>query len=102
MLAVINCKQLVTLAGPLRPRVGAEMRDLSIIADGAMLVLNERIEKVGTRRQIEHLIGAKCTVVDAGVVLSCQALSTPTLIPSSPARGPMNSKNVLRARLIKR
>jgi len=66
MLAVINCKQLVTLAGPPRPRVGAEMRELSIISDGAMLVLNERIEKVGTRKQVEPFIGAKSTVVDAG------------------------------------
>ena len=66
MLAVINCKQLITLAGPARPRVGAEMRELSIISDGAMLVLNERIEKVGTRKQVEPFIGAKCTVVDAG------------------------------------
>jgi imidazolonepropionase len=66
MLAVVNCKQLVTLAGPARPRIGAEMRELSIISDGAMLVLNERIEKVGPRRQIEPFIGAKCTVVDAG------------------------------------
>ncbi|MBA3355114.1 MAG: imidazolonepropionase [Pyrinomonadaceae bacterium] len=66
MLAVINCKQLLTLAGPQRPRVGAEMRELSIISEGAMLVLNERIEKVGTREQVEPFIGAKCTVVDAG------------------------------------
>jgi imidazolonepropionase len=66
MLAVINCKQLITLAGPPRPRVGAEMRELSIIPDGAMLVLNERIERVGTRKQIEPFIGAKCEVVDAG------------------------------------
>jgi len=66
MLAVINCKQLITLAGPPRPRIGGEMRQLSIISDGAMLVLNERIEKVGTREQIEPSIGAKCTLVDAG------------------------------------
>ncbi len=66
MLAVINCKQLLTLAGPQRPRVGAEMRELSIISEGAMLVLNERIEKVGTREQVEPFIGARCTVVDAG------------------------------------
>ncbi|MBA3255548.1 MAG: imidazolonepropionase, partial [Pyrinomonadaceae bacterium] len=56
MLAVINCRQLITLAGPARPRVGAEMRELSIISDGAMLVLNERIEKVGTRKQVEPFI----------------------------------------------
>ena len=66
MLAVINCKQLVTLAGPERPRVGPEMRDLSIIDDGAMLVHDDRIEKVGTRAEIEPLIGQGCDVVDAG------------------------------------
>ena len=66
MLAVINCKQLVTLAGPDRPRIGNELRDLSIIEDGAMLVRDDRIEKVGTRAGIEPLIGAGCDVIDAG------------------------------------
>lgn len=66
MIALINCSQLVTLAGPARPRVGPELRDLSIIDDGAMLVLKGRIEKVGSRQEIEPLIGARCEVVDAG------------------------------------
>ncbi len=66
MLALINCAQLVTLAGPSRPRVGPELRELSIIEDGAMLVLRGRIEKVGPRRAIEPLIGSRCEVVDAG------------------------------------
>ena len=66
MLAIINCKQLVTLAGPARPRVGPEMRELSIIADGAMLVRQDRIERVGTRQELEPLIGADCEVIDAG------------------------------------
>ena len=65
-LAVINCSQLVTLAGPARPRSGAEMRELSIIADGAMLVRGSRIEKVGTRSEIGALITSDCEVVDAG------------------------------------
>jgi imidazolonepropionase len=65
-LAVINCSQLVTLAGPARPRVGPEMRELSIIADGAMLVAGERIAKVGSREAIERLITADCQVIDAG------------------------------------
>jgi len=65
-LAVINCSQLVTLAGPRRPRVGAEMRELSIIEDGAMLVRGETIERAGTRAEIEPLVGADCDVVDAG------------------------------------
>jgi len=50
-LAILNCKQLVTLAGPARPRVGLEMRELSIIEDGAMLVRQDRIERVGARNE---------------------------------------------------
>jgi imidazolonepropionase len=65
-LAVINCSQLVTLAGPRRPRAGAEMRELSIIEDGAMLVRGESIERVGTRAEVEPFIGADCRVLDAG------------------------------------
>ena len=66
MLAVINCSQLITLRGAARPRGGAEMRELAIIEDGAMLVRGERIERVGTRREIEPLIKDGCEVVDAG------------------------------------
>ena len=67
-LAVINCSQLVTLSGPARPRVGAELRELSIIENGAMLVSGDRIEKVGTRDEIERLINRApdCEVIDAG------------------------------------
>ena len=65
-LAIINCKQLVTLAGPARPRVRSELRELAIIEDGAMIVRGERIEQVGTRAEIERLIGNDCEVLDAG------------------------------------
>lgn len=65
-LAVLNCKQLVTLAGPARPRVGSEMRELSIIEDGAMLVQQDKIERTGARNEIEPLIGEDCKVIDAG------------------------------------
>jgi len=64
-LAVVNCSQLVTLAGPARPRVGAELRELSIIEDGAMLVRGDRIEHVGTRNEIEKLIEGNCELIDA-------------------------------------
>ena len=53
---VINCSQLVTLRGPKRPRFGVEMRQLEIIEDGAMVVKNGLIEKVGARHEIEPLI----------------------------------------------
>jgi imidazolonepropionase len=67
MLAVVNCTQLVTLRGAARPRVGAEMRELSIIEDGAMLVGDDgRIAALGARGEIEPLITGACEVVDAG------------------------------------
>ncbi len=66
ILAIINCSQLVTLKGAARPRVGGEMRELSIIEDGAMLVREGRIERVGTRAEIEPQIEAGCEVFDAG------------------------------------
>lgn len=65
-LAVLNCKQLVTLTGPARPRVGPEMRELARIEDGGLLVRDDRIERVGTRREIEAMIDPDCEVIDAG------------------------------------
>lgn len=64
-LALINCGQLVTLAGAARPRVGAEMRELASIQDGAMLVRAGRIAAVGTRAEIEPLITLQDQIVDA-------------------------------------
>ncbi|MGI9105904.1 MAG: amidohydrolase family protein, partial [Pyrinomonadaceae bacterium] len=67
MLAVVNCSQLITLRGSARPRVGAEMRELGIIEDGAMLVgVDGRIARVGARREIEPFIKDGCEVADAG------------------------------------
>src|SRR5450432_1250266 len=65
-LAVLNCSQLVTLAGPNRPRIGLEMRDLAIVSDGAMLIREGRIQAVGSRAEIEHQITYTTPVVDAG------------------------------------
>lgn len=65
-LAVLNCSQLVTLAGAKRPRTGADLRQISIIEDGAMLVRGDRLEAVGRRREIESLITDDCEVLDAG------------------------------------
>src|ERR1041385_5736956 len=64
-LAVVNCSQVVTLAGPARPRVGPELRELGIIAQGGMLVRDGRIEKIGLSDEIELLIDADTNVVDA-------------------------------------
>jgi imidazolonepropionase len=64
--ALINCSQLVTLAGPSRPRISDEMRHLGIIADGAMLVRHGFIAQTGTRAEIEPFIRPDDDVVDAG------------------------------------
>jgi imidazolonepropionase len=64
-LAVVNCSQLVTLAGPARPRVGPELRELGIIANGGMFVRDGVIESAGSRDEIELLIESETEVVDA-------------------------------------
>ena len=65
-LAVWNCAQLVTLAGPPRPRVGSEMRELAIVPDGAMLIREGRIQAVGSRAGMERVVSADAEIVDAG------------------------------------
>ncbi len=65
-LVVLNCSQVVTLAGPARPRIGAEMRELGILAKGALLVRGGLIERVGITDEIKTRIDADTTVVDAG------------------------------------
>jgi imidazolonepropionase len=65
-LAVVNCSQVVTLAGARRPRTGGDLRQLAIIEDGAIFVRGEYIEAVGRRRDVESLIGSDCVVIDAG------------------------------------
>src|SRR6202789_2945063 len=64
--AVVNCSQLVTLAGANHPRVGAELRELAIIHDGTMLIRDGRIEAVGARSQIEALLNSDTQIIDAG------------------------------------
>ena len=65
-LLIFNCSQLVTLAGPRRPRVGAELRELAIVEGGAMLVRGGLIERAGGREEVEPLAGVDCEVFDAG------------------------------------
>ena len=65
-LFVCNCRQLVTLAGPARPRVRAELRELAIIPDGAMLIRDGRSQAAGPRREVRLQIAAGCGVIDAG------------------------------------
>src|SRR5437868_15405171 len=64
-LAVLHASQLVTLAGPKRPRIGAELSDLSIIPEGGMLVLDGAIIATGPSDIIEKQMSSDTEVVDA-------------------------------------
>ena len=72
MIAIVGCSELVTLAGPARPRVGGELRELGIIRDGAMLVKDGRIAAAGPQKEIEkraeHVMDAGGRVVIPGFV----------------------------------
>ena len=64
-LAIVNIGQLVTLAGPARPRIGAEMRELGLIPDAALLVEDGRIQKSGSYAEIRESIDAETMLIDA-------------------------------------
>jgi len=60
---ILGCSELLTLAGPMRPRAGAELRELAVIRDGAMRIRGGVIEWVGARRDADTR-GAE--ILDAG------------------------------------
>jgi imidazolonepropionase len=64
-VAIVNCGQLVTLAGPARPRARHELKEISIVADGIILVRDGRIEAVGPRNEVEHRRTPEYEVFDA-------------------------------------
>ena len=73
-IAVLHASQLVTLTGPKRPRIGAEMSELAIIRDGGMLVRDGEIVRVGASDEIEknvrdaEIVDARGRVVMPGFV----------------------------------
>jgi imidazolonepropionase len=64
-LAILHASELVTLAGPKRPRVGIELSELVIIRDGGMLIRDGKIKSVGPSDEIEKNCG-DAEVIDAG------------------------------------
>lgn len=73
-LAVLHVSQLVTVAGPKRPRVGRELSELAIIPDGGMLIRDGTIEVVGSSSETKNkardaeVIDARGKVVLPGFV----------------------------------
>ncbi|HMG32658.1 MAG TPA: imidazolonepropionase [Blastocatellia bacterium] len=65
-LLIRGAKQVVTLAGPARPRLKQEMRELSIIEDGAVLTRDEHIVAVGKQNEVRNLASPLAEQIDAG------------------------------------
>jgi len=63
---VVNIGQLATLAGPGRPRVGAEMRELGLVSNAAMLVVDGRVSATGSYAELREAIDTETVVIDAG------------------------------------
>ena len=64
-LIIVNCKQLVTLAGPRVPRVGHDLNNLGIIQDGALWARDGNIERVGTWDEIKAVAPGDADTIDA-------------------------------------
>jgi imidazolonepropionase len=65
-IAVVNCGQLVTVAGTNSPRSGEGLRELGIIPQGVMLIREDRIVATGSYSQLKDGIASAAEVVDAG------------------------------------
>ncbi|MFZ0745202.1 MAG: imidazolonepropionase [Terracidiphilus sp.] len=65
-LSIVNIGQLVTLAGPARPRIGAEPRELGIIENAALLIEEGRIAATGRYSELRSELTAAAIVIDAG------------------------------------
>ena len=63
--AIVNIGELVTLAGPPRPRVGEELRELGIVRDAALLVEDGRIVAAGAMADVRSQISKDAVVIDA-------------------------------------
>ncbi len=56
---VRGARQLLTLHGPTGPRRGTDLRNLALIQDGAVLIVDGVIKEVGSSRRVENLALAR-------------------------------------------
>ncbi|MGB7986313.1 MAG: amidohydrolase family protein, partial [Terracidiphilus sp.] len=65
ILAVVNIGQLVTLAGPPHPRVGAELREVGLIEEAALFVEDGRVIAAGPYAELRSQIPPDAAIIDA-------------------------------------
>lgn len=70
-LLIKNASQVLTLAGPARARVGVEMRELGIVKDGSILIVDGKIARVGYLEELPVPQDDSVQILDAqgGVVM---------------------------------
>ncbi len=85
-----GARQLLTLRGASGPRRGADLRNLGLIQDGAVLIVDGRIHEVGPSRRLENLaIARQAHLIDAsGRVVMPGFVDSHTHLVSGPARVP--------------
>jgi len=85
---VRGARQLLTLRGPTGPRRGADLRNLGLIQDGAVLIVDGIIREVGPSRRIENLAQSRrAAEIDAsGCVVMPGFVDCCTHLASGPAR----------------
>lgn len=89
-----GARQLITLRGPSGPRRGIALGELGVIQDGALLVVDGRIEAVGQGRRVENLAAARDAVeIDAArrIVLPGFVDSHTHLVSGHPVRSEFES-----------
>jgi imidazolonepropionase len=69
-LLVTNASEVLTLAGPARPRAGEEMSELGIVATGAVAVRKGKILEVGPSAKLSRKYRAKKKISAKGRVVS--------------------------------
>src|SRR5579864_5891084 len=85
---VRGARQLLTLRGPSGPRRGADLRNLGLIQDGAVLIVDGLIQQVGPARRLENLtLARQAEEIDAsGCVVMPGFVDSHTHLVGGPAR----------------
>src|SRR4029077_14100337 len=85
---VRGARQLLTLHGPPGPRRGADLRNLGLIQDGAVLIADGLIREIGPSRRVENLaLSRQAEEIDAtGRVVMPGFVDSHTQMVGGPAR----------------
>jgi imidazolonepropionase len=85
---VRGARQLLTLRGPDGPRRGADLRNLGLIQDGAVLIVDGLVQEVGPSRRLENLaLAREAEEIDAsGCVVMPGFVDSHTHLVAGPAR----------------